>query len=92
MLWADYKLDGINDKNTFILDDHPQVKSCQHELAISVPEWNVFDEGKTPIEFINSSVSDSYLRQIKEKLKDYLKEYSLRDGQVPNPAAIIQIS
>jgi len=77
IFWEEWKLPGFNEKNTIIFDDHPGVKSSQHEIAVHVPDFEVLEK---------DSADDSYLLQAKKDLQSYLKEYNMADGQVENPS------
>ena len=88
MLMDVYKIPGLTKNNCFIADDHPDVKSSQPELCVSVPEWVVFDEDS--VELKPESLDCTFLEKMQKGLEEYIQEYSKTGGNVPNPSGIIE--
>ena len=82
MLIDVYKVPNMNRTNSFIIDDHPDVKSSQVNRCITAPEWNIFDEEN--LELISTALDDTFLSDVQSKLKLYLKAFQEKDGSVEN--------
>lgn len=79
MLWDVYNLPGFCATNTFIIDDHPDVKESQKHLCVHCPEFETLEGGEL----------DNYLQNLKTGMEKYLKEFKRRKGKVSNPSSII---
>jgi len=63
MLWDIYKINGYNEKNTFILDDYDEVYKTQNFNCIIAE----------PFKFVNeNSEKDVFLKKLKRKIKKHL--------------------
>ena len=82
MLQDVYEIPNMTDSNSFIIDDHPDVKSSQVERCIVAPEWNIFDEDT--LELNLTALDDTFLNDVQSKLKEYLKHFKENNGQVVN--------
>lgn len=67
MLWDLYHLPNVNENNTIILDDHPDVHKTNSLNSILVPAFNFFDK---------NSENDDYLKNLIPKLETLRKEAS----------------
>ena len=80
LLWEVYQIPHMHSQNTFIVDDHPHVKSCQPAVAVRCPEFETLEGGE----------SDNYLKSLKKGLEKYLKEFKKNGKKVADPASVIE--
>jgi len=71
MLWDVYKINGYNEKNTFILDDYDEVYKTQNSNCIIAEQFKFVNE---------NSEKDVFLKKLKRKIKKYL----ITDNNVQN--------
>ena len=79
MLWDVYHLPGFNEENTFIVDDHPDVYSCQKPLCVHCPEFETLEGGE----------NDTYLEKLKEGMQRYLNTFRENGYKCKQPAFVI---
>ena len=71
MLWDVYKINGYNEKNTFILDDYDEVYKTQKNNCIIAEQFKFTNE---------NSEKDVFLKKLKRKIKKIL----ITDNNVQN--------
>ena len=72
MLMEVYKIPGMTDSNSKIIDDHPDVKTKNGNMCIVAPEFLVFDE--ETLEPIPDAVNDKFLRKLRNTLENFYKD------------------
>ena len=78
MLMDKYKIQGMNRKNTIIVDDHPDVKAKNHTMCIPAPEFLALDENT--MNPIQEAPNDDFLPKLKAKLNEYIEDYRKNGG------------
>lgn len=80
MLMNLYKIPDMKRTNTFIIDDHPDVKEKNGNMCISAPEYIALNEDTMELSTI--AHSDDFLQKLKVGLDKYLVEFKRNDGIV----------
>jgi TFIIF-interacting CTD phosphatase-like protein len=78
MLMDKYKIQGMNRKNTIIIDDHPDVKAKNHTMCIPAPEFLALNEDT--LNPIQEAPNDDFLPKLKTKLNAYIEAYRKNGG------------